>query len=171
MLTRGPLLLHDNAPVHMSRIAQAVVKNIGFQQLSHPPYSPDLAPSDFYLFDNSDCLLSKKRTELVNPNWWSMSYFFTWVASSTVCLSLSAWSSSAKTRFFPQSGLFVNMHMWHCIQTVQSYLKKRIERTVEDILGIFTAMDESAVLSHLQLGQSSTHNPRITAVHLDSHPF
>ena len=50
MLTRGPLLLHDNAPVHMSRIAQAVVKNIGFQQLSHPLYSPDLAPSDFYLF-------------------------------------------------------------------------------------------------------------------------
>lgn len=50
MLTRGPLLLHDNAPAHMSRVAQAVVKDIGFEQLSHPPYSPDLAPSDFYLF-------------------------------------------------------------------------------------------------------------------------
>jgi len=50
MLTRGPLLLHDNAPAHMPRTGQAVVKNIGFQQLSHPPYSPDLAPSDLYLF-------------------------------------------------------------------------------------------------------------------------
>jgi len=61
------------------------------------------------------------------------------------------------------------MHMWHCIQTVQSYLKKRIERAVEDIFGIFTAMDESAVLSHLPV--VSAHNPRITAVHLDSQPF
>jgi len=35
----------------MSRVAQAVVKDIGFEQLSqYPPYSPDLAPSDFYLF-------------------------------------------------------------------------------------------------------------------------
>jgi len=27
MLTRGPLLLHDNAPAHMSRVAQAIVKD------------------------------------------------------------------------------------------------------------------------------------------------
>jgi len=50
MLTPGPLLLHGNAPAHMSRVAQVVVKNIGFDQLPRPPYSPDLAPSDFYLF-------------------------------------------------------------------------------------------------------------------------
>jgi len=50
MLTRGPLLLHDNAPAHLSRVAQAVVKDIRLEQLSHPPYSPDLAPSDFYRF-------------------------------------------------------------------------------------------------------------------------
>jgi len=34
----------------MPRIPHAVVKDVGFQQLSHPPYSPDLAFSDFYLF-------------------------------------------------------------------------------------------------------------------------
>jgi len=50
MLTRGPLLLHGNAPAYMSRVAQVVLKDIGFEQLSHPPYSPDLTPSDFYLF-------------------------------------------------------------------------------------------------------------------------
>ena len=50
MLTRGPLLLHGNAPALMSQVAQAIVKDIGFEQLSHPPYSPDLTPSDFYLF-------------------------------------------------------------------------------------------------------------------------
>jgi len=47
MLNRGLLLLHDNALVHMSRVAQAVVKDIGFKQLSHPPYSPDLTSTYF----------------------------------------------------------------------------------------------------------------------------
>jgi len=28
MLTRGPLLLHDNAPASMSRVAQAIVRDI-----------------------------------------------------------------------------------------------------------------------------------------------
>ena len=50
ILTRGLLLLHGNAPARMSRFAQAIVKDIGFEQLSHPPYSPDLTPSNFYLF-------------------------------------------------------------------------------------------------------------------------
>lgn len=49
-LTRGILLQHDNAPVHKSRIAQAAVRDCKFDQVIHPPYSPDLAPSDFYLF-------------------------------------------------------------------------------------------------------------------------
>jgi len=52
MLTRGPLLLHGNAPALMSRVAQAIVKDIGFKQLSHPSYSTDLTPSDFYLFQH-----------------------------------------------------------------------------------------------------------------------
>jgi len=50
MLTRGPLLLHSNATTLMSQVAQAIIKDIRFKQLSHPPYSPDLTPSDFYLF-------------------------------------------------------------------------------------------------------------------------
>jgi len=50
ILTRGPLLLHGDAPAHMSRVAQAIVNDVGFEQLSHPPYSPELTPSDFYLF-------------------------------------------------------------------------------------------------------------------------
>lgn len=41
---------HDNAPVHTSRIAQESIQEAGFQVLQHPPYSPDLAPSDYALF-------------------------------------------------------------------------------------------------------------------------
>ena len=51
-LTKGVLLLHDNAPVHKGHLAQAAIKDCGFQELNHPPYSPDLAPSDYFLFRN-----------------------------------------------------------------------------------------------------------------------
>ena len=46
------MLLHDNAPAHKSRIAQAPIPECKFEQLNHPPYSPDLAASDYYLFRN-----------------------------------------------------------------------------------------------------------------------
>jgi len=49
-LSAGVLLLHDNAPAHMSAKSQAAIQQCGFQQLNHPPYSPDLAPSDYFLF-------------------------------------------------------------------------------------------------------------------------
>jgi len=49
-LRRGLLLLHDNAPVHKSRLSLAVIQEWGFQLINHPAYSPDLAPSDYFLF-------------------------------------------------------------------------------------------------------------------------
>jgi len=50
ILSRGVCLLHDNAPVHTAAVAKAAVKECGFQEIEHPPYSPDLALSDYYLF-------------------------------------------------------------------------------------------------------------------------
>ena len=50
--TRKWRLLHDNASSHTSRVARAAVMECGFEELFHPPYSPDLAPSDYYLFRN-----------------------------------------------------------------------------------------------------------------------
>ena len=44
------VLLHDNAPVHKSRVAQAAIHECNFKHLNHRLYSPDLAPSDYYLF-------------------------------------------------------------------------------------------------------------------------
>ena len=36
--------------MHIARVAEAVEKDTVFKQHSHPPYSVDLIPSDFYLF-------------------------------------------------------------------------------------------------------------------------
>ena len=49
-LSLGVRLLHDNAPVHTAVVAKAAVKDCGFTEVAHPPYSPDLAPSDYFLF-------------------------------------------------------------------------------------------------------------------------
>ena len=49
-LTLGVLLLQDNAPAHTSQVAMTATIECGFEVLPHPPYSPDMAHSDFYLF-------------------------------------------------------------------------------------------------------------------------
>lgn len=49
-LTRGIILLHDNARSHTARHTQEIIERLGWQLLPHPAYSPDLAPCDFYLF-------------------------------------------------------------------------------------------------------------------------
>jgi len=42
--------LHDNAPAHRALATQKKLAYLGFQFLDHPPYSPNLAPSDYHLF-------------------------------------------------------------------------------------------------------------------------
>ena len=49
-LTRCVLLLQDNAPAHTSQVAMTAATECGFEVLPHPSYSPDMVPSDFYLF-------------------------------------------------------------------------------------------------------------------------
>jgi hypothetical protein len=50
---RGWYRLHlDNARSHNSRDSVDYIDQQKFVRLPHPPYSPDLAPSDFYLFGN-----------------------------------------------------------------------------------------------------------------------
>ena len=51
-LAAGVLLLHDNAPVHKSRVAQAAIRECQVRAVKSPAiYSPDLAPSDYYCFE------------------------------------------------------------------------------------------------------------------------
>lgn len=47
---KGLLLHHDNASPHTAALTQKFLKNTKIQEMSHPAYSPDLAPCDFFLF-------------------------------------------------------------------------------------------------------------------------
>ena len=42
--------MQDNAPAHRALATQKKLAYLGFQCLDHPPYSPDLAQSDYHLF-------------------------------------------------------------------------------------------------------------------------
>ena len=48
---RKKIIFHqNNAPAHKSVLAMGKLGGLHYELLEHPPYSPDLAPSDFYLF-------------------------------------------------------------------------------------------------------------------------
>jgi len=45
------ILLHDNARPHVAKVVKKYLETLKWDVLSHPPfYSPDIAPSDYWLF-------------------------------------------------------------------------------------------------------------------------
>jgi len=52
---------HDNAPAHTAISVTAFMARNGMAVLPHPPYSPDMAPSDFFLFPRMKRNLKGKR--------------------------------------------------------------------------------------------------------------
>lgn len=62
-LTKGVILLDDNAPVHRAAVALDALHRLQWSRLNHPPYSPDLAPSDFRVFPDLKKTLKGKRFE------------------------------------------------------------------------------------------------------------
>ncbi|CAK9819611.1 Histone-lysine N-methyltransferase SETMAR [Anthophora plagiata] len=47
---RGVVFHQDNARPHTSIVTRQKLQELGWEVLMHPPYSPDLAPSDYHLF-------------------------------------------------------------------------------------------------------------------------
>jgi hypothetical protein len=46
----GVILQHDNARPQTANMTKAAIQELDCEILPHPPYSPDLAPSDCHLF-------------------------------------------------------------------------------------------------------------------------
>ena len=53
----GVLSHQDSAPAHKPVVTMAAVHDSGFELVDHPPYSPDLAPSHYFLFPNMNKII------------------------------------------------------------------------------------------------------------------
>ncbi|XP_011647659.1 histone-lysine N-methyltransferase SETMAR-like [Pogonomyrmex barbatus] len=61
-LKKKKVLFHqDNTPAHTSVVAMAKIHELQFELIDHPPYSPDLAPSNFFLFPRLKVWLRKQK--------------------------------------------------------------------------------------------------------------
>ena len=55
------LLHHDNAPAHSSNLVQQCIAKHKIVQFRQPPYNPDIAPCDFWMFPKLKMAVKGKR--------------------------------------------------------------------------------------------------------------
>ena len=58
---KGVNLQHDNAPCHKAKLVTDFLSEEKVKVVPHPPYSPDLAPCDFFLFPRLKKYLTGRR--------------------------------------------------------------------------------------------------------------
>jgi len=61
----GFVLHHDNAPCHTSLLVRHFLANKNITVCPQPPYSPDLAPTDFWLFPKVKMTMKGKCFEWI----------------------------------------------------------------------------------------------------------
>ena len=102
------LLLHDNAKPHTAKENKKLIKKMKWENIDHPPYSPDLAPSDYHLFAPLKEYLSGKEY----PNIEELSF------------AVNDWFSKKNILFY-QSGIFKLEKKWKaCIESEGNYFPK-----------------------------------------------
>ena len=107
-LSKGILLQQDNARVHTCKIAMDAVEQNGYQLILHPAYSPDLAPSDYFLFPNL-------KKDIRGHHFWS---------NEEVVGAVEEWVRDKDPGFF-SSGLMALEHRWSkCIILEGNYIGK-----------------------------------------------
>jgi len=107
-ITRGTVLQQDNARPHTCNATMDVIRRLGFELLPHPAYSPDLAPSDYWLFP-------KMKEPLRGHRYGSL---------SALSSAISQWVRGTPTEFFAQ-GISKLPERWHkCVQLGGDYVEK-----------------------------------------------
>lgn len=101
------ILQHDNAPSHTAKPVKEVVKSLGWEILSHPPYSPDLAPSDYHLFASMGLALANQK----------------FASYEEVKIWLDGWFGSKEKKFY-WDGIHKLHERWtKCVQSNGQYFE------------------------------------------------
>ncbi|KAG5319404.1 MOS1T transposase, partial [Pseudoatta argentina] len=72
------ILLHDNARPHVAKPIKTYLETLKCEVLPHPPYSPDIAPSDFHLFRSMAHGLADRRFHSYKE---AQKWIDSWIAS------------------------------------------------------------------------------------------
>jgi [histone H3]-lysine36 N-dimethyltransferase SETMAR len=90
------ILQHDNARPHIAEMTRNKIRELGWEILPHPPYSPDLAPSDYHLFRSLEHFLRGK------------------IFTSEAELETNLWAFfESKPREFYRRGMEKLIERWH----------------------------------------------------------
>ena len=120
-LSKGILLQQDNARVHTCKIAMDAVERNGYKLIPHPAYSPDFAPSDYFLLPN---LKKDIRGRHFRSN-------------EEVVAAVEEWVREKDPGFF-SSGLMALEHRWSkCIILEGNYIEKERSISPRNKLGWF----------------------------------
>ena len=111
-LTESVLFHQDNAPVHKSVIAMAAIHDCGFKLNEHPPYSPDLAPSDLDLF-------LKLKTAISGTHFQS---------DDDVIHAVDDFLNGQEKDFFKRGIEAFKHHLEKCIDTEGDYVEKIMQQ-------------------------------------------
>uniref|UniRef100_A0A0N5BLP3 Histone-lysine N-methyltransferase SETMAR n=1 Tax=Strongyloides papillosus TaxID=174720 RepID=A0A0N5BLP3_STREA len=57
---KRPILLHDNAKPHVSKRTVQKLRELWYETLSHPAYSPDISSTDYHFFKHLNTFLREK---------------------------------------------------------------------------------------------------------------
>lgn len=72
------ILLHDNARPHVAKPVKTYLETLQWEVLPHPPYSPDIASSDFHLFRSMAHGLADQRFHSYEE---AKKFIDSWIAS------------------------------------------------------------------------------------------
>lgn len=102
------LFHHDNAPAHRYWETEQKLHELGYELLQHPAYSPDLAPSDFFLFPDLKKWLGGKR----------------FGSNEEVITETNAYFETFDKTYF-KNGIIKLEHRWQkCISLKGNYVEK-----------------------------------------------
>ena len=107
-LSKGVLLQQDNARVPTCKVAVNAVERNGYELIPHPAYSPDLAPTDFFLFPNL-----KKDIRGVHFR-----------SDEEVVTAVEKWVYGKDPDFFSSGLMALEHRCFKCITLVGNYIEK-----------------------------------------------
>jgi len=107
-LSTGVPLHLDNARPHTARSTVATIQDLSFECHPHPPYSPDLAPSDFHVFGPLKEMMGGKSSR----------------SDKEVQQAVHEWLLSQPKEFFPR-GTHALPKCWNtCMELSGDYVEK-----------------------------------------------